>query len=226
MGYNDLAKEMGLTTIEIAKGSVEFLRQGKTISQTYELLRSSLILSKLGNLESAQSTEYLTSIMNGFKLEIEDVASAVDKLIQLDNISASSSGEIATAMSYSAAVANQTGVSFDKLAAIITVASNTTRMAGEVIGQSLKTILTRLQGVAAGKAVDEFGEDLNQVEKVLRKVGIEIRDSATSFRPMGDVLDEVGEKWEQYDDTQRAQIATAIAGKIMPEHTVMCGLVN
>jgi hypothetical protein len=39
-------------------------------------------------------------------------------------------------------------------------------------------------------------------------------------------LDEVGEKWEQYDDTQRAQIATAIAGKIMPEHTVMCGLVN
>jgi len=80
--YNGLAKELGATTIEVTKGSVEWLRQGKSISETQELLRSTLMLSKLGNLDTAQSTEYLTSILNGFKLEAADATSVVDKLIK------------------------------------------------------------------------------------------------------------------------------------------------
>jgi len=90
--YNKLAKEMGATTLQVAEGSLEWFRQGKTIEETSELMRSTLMLSKLGNLEAAQATEYLTATLNGFKLEAQDASLVVDKLIDLDNQYATSAG--------------------------------------------------------------------------------------------------------------------------------------
>ena len=98
------------------------------------------------------------------------------------------------------------------MVAMIAVVSSVTRISAETIGQAFKTILTRMEAVAANKSVDEFGEDINNVEKTLRSAGIEIRDSATTFRAMGDVLDEVAGKWETFEPTQQKQIAGALAG--------------
>jgi hypothetical protein len=125
--YNDLAREMGANTLEVAKGSTEWLRQGKTISETQDLLKSTLMLSKLGALDTAQATEYLTSTLNGFKMEAKDASKVVDVLIGLDNKFATSSGEIANALSRSSNSAQQAGVSFEKLASMVTVVSSVTR---------------------------------------------------------------------------------------------------
>lgn len=92
MGYNSLAKEMGVTTLEVAKGSLEWIRQGKTAQESGELVKSSMVLSKLGNLDAAQSTEYLTSALNGFKLEAKDSMGIIDKIIALDNSFSTSAG--------------------------------------------------------------------------------------------------------------------------------------
>lgn len=92
LGYNNLAKEVGATTLEIAKGSLEWIRQGKTAEEAGELVKSSMVLSKLGNVSAAQSTEYLTSSLNGFKLEAKDSMGVIDKIISLDNAFATSAG--------------------------------------------------------------------------------------------------------------------------------------
>lgn len=42
------------------------------------------MLGKLGNLEMAQSTEYLTAILNGFKMEAEDAIDVVNKLVAVN----------------------------------------------------------------------------------------------------------------------------------------------
>ena len=192
--------------------SLEWLRQGKSIAETKELLRSTMALSKLGNLESAESTEYLTSILNGFNKEAKEAEDVVDKLVAVDNRAATSAGELATALKYSSAVAGEAGISFERLTAMATVISENTRMSGEVIGQALKTIITRMQAVAANKSVDEFGDSLNNVESSLREVGIELRDSTDSFRPLGDVLDEINSKWDTFGETEQKKISGAIAG--------------
>lgn len=210
--FNDLAKSMGATTTEVAAGSTEWLRQGKTIAETQELLKSSLMLSKLGALDTAQSTEYLTSIMNGFKFETEQASDVVSKLISVDNIAATSAGELATALSYTSAVANQTDVSFEKMVAMIGTVSSVTRQSAEVIGTAFKTILVRMEAVAANKSTDEFGDNINNVEKSLRSVGIEIRDTATTFKSMEVVLDDVASKWDTFGTTQQNQIAGALGG--------------
>lgn len=209
--YNTLAKELGATTLEVTKGSVEWLRQGKTIEETKELLRSSTMLSKLGNLDAAESTEYLTSTLNSYKMSAEEASSVVDKLIAVDNKAATSSGELATALRYSAASAADAGVTLDQLISYIGVVSSTTRQNAESIGQAFKTIFARMQDIKAGK-IDEDGLGINNVESALARVDIRLRDSKDSFRDMSGVLEELAGKWDTLNEIEQENIAKAIAG--------------
>ena len=134
--FNVTAKELGSTTEAIAQGSLEFIRQGKTIAETNELIRVSTMQAKLANLDAAQSTEFTTSIMNGFQLEAGDMLGVLDKLVALDNSYATSVGEIATAMQRSSSSAKLAGVSLDELASYITVVSSVSRQSAESIGES------------------------------------------------------------------------------------------
>lgn len=209
--FNKLAQEMGASTIEVAKGSVEWLRQGRTVTETGKLLKSSLMLSKLGAIDSAQATEYLTAITNGFKIEAEDAASVVDRLIAVDNIAATSSSELATAMRYTSVSAQQAGVTMEQLISYIATVSSVSRGSAESIGQAFKTIFARMQDMKQGVAVEEGGT-ISNVEMSLKEVGVQLRDSQQEFRNMGDVLEEVAGKWSNLSETQKTEIAKNIAG--------------
>lgn len=52
----------------------------------------------------------------------------------------------------------------------------------------------------------------NDVEITLNRAGIALRSSQNDWRDMYDVLNDVAGKWKELDDTQRAQIATALGG--------------
>ena len=169
------------------------------------------MLSKLGDLEAADATKYLTSTLNGYKMEAEDATSVVDKLVAVDNVAATSVRELATALQYSAAIASETGVSFEQLVSYIGVVSETTRQNAESIGQGMKTMLTRMQDIKGGK-LDEDGLGINNVEIALKKANIELRDSRDSFRDFGGVLEELAGKWGTLSETEQAFIAKSIAG--------------
>lgn len=209
--YNKLAQELGATTLEIAKGSVEWMRQGKTIEETRELLKASTMMSKLGNLEAAQSTEYLTSVLNGYQMEASEAINVVSKLVAVDNVAATSVNELATALRYSSAVAAEAGVSFEQLVSYIAVISQTTRQNAEMIGQALKTIFTRMQDVMQG-GLDEDGLGINNVERALQRVNMTIMESDTEFRDLGGVLEELSGKWNTLNEVEQSNIAKAIAG--------------
>lgn len=211
-GYNTLAKEMGATTLEVAKGSVEFIRQGKTAEETAILIRSSMMMSKLGNMEASDATEKLTSIMNGFKIEAEDTVGIVDRLVGLDNSFATSIDEIATSMKYASNVSQQVGIDFNHLAAYVTTISSVTRMSAETIGQALRTMFSRMSDIKSGKLIDEEGESLNMVESSLKRVNINLRDSNGEFRDMQDVLAEIGGRWDSIGEKEQLLIAKQIAG--------------
>ena len=131
--YNSLAKELGSTTTEVAAGATEWLRQGKTAEETTKLLRASMTLSKVGAIESSQATELLTSSLNGYKIEAKDAMSVVDKISSIDLEAATSSEELAVALSRTANSANDAGVSFDKLLAMIGTTSSVTRKSASTI---------------------------------------------------------------------------------------------
>jgi TP901 family phage tail tape measure protein len=224
MDYNTLGKELGATTIEVAKSSTEWFRQGKSIEETQTLIKSSMMMSKLANMDSAQATEYLTSIINGFKLEASETEDVISRLVALDNAFATSTSEIASAMQRSSVSAQQAGVSMEELASMIAVVSDVSRRAPESIGEAFKTMFARYQDILAG-AVDEDGLGINNVAKSLARVGISIRDTSGGFRDFSSVLDELYGKWQGINEIEQANILKAMAG-IRQRETLLVLLEN
>ena len=81
------------------------------------------------------------------------------------------------------------------------------------VGNSMKTLFSRMSNVKAGADVDEYGEALNDVEKVLNKVGIALRTNDGEWRDFYNVLDEIASRWDDFSGTQQSQITTALGGK-------------
>ena len=64
--------------------------------------------------------------------------------------------------------------------------------------------------------MEEDGEDasesINDVEKVLNTIGIQIRSTSTEMRGFDEVLDDLAEKWDNLNDVEQNAVATAMAG--------------
>lgn len=134
--YNQMAKELGATTQEIASAADSWLRQGYSTAQTNELIRSSMVLSKIGQIESAEATQYLTSALKGFDIEAEKSIEIVDKLAAIDLISATNASGLAEALSRTAASANLAGVEMEQLLGYVAVVGETTQKSMSQVGES------------------------------------------------------------------------------------------
>lgn len=217
--YSELGQELSATTSEVANAANDWLRQGYSISETNDLISASLHLSKLGMIESGQATEYLTSMLKGFKLEASDAMDVVDKLTKVDMEAAASAGDIAEALRNFATTAQLSGLDIDQSIAMATTIMDVSQKDASSVGNALKTMLSRYGNVKAGVFTDmsleesgEEGESLNDIEKVLNKLGISMRDTNLEFREFDDVLEDIAAKWDLYDNVTQNAIATAMAG--------------
>lgn len=209
--YNNLAKQTGSTTIEVANATLAYLRQGKEQTQALALAEQSIKLSKLAGIESADATNYLTAIMNAFHVSAEETVTIVDKLIAVDNNAATSTAELAQALSKTSVSASVAGVSLDELIGMAGTISEVTRMGAEEVGTGLRQMFARMGTIKLGN-LDETGQGLNDVETSLRLVGISTRNASGDFKDMGDVLDEVGANWDSYSSTEQNAIAVSLGG--------------
>ena len=65
-----------------------------------------------------------------------------------------------------------------------------------------------MESIKAGAT--EEGDSLNNVQTVLQKYGMSLLDTTNNFKPLGEVIDELGTKWNTLDKFQQNQIATAV----------------
>lgn len=210
---NRQAQDIGATTKEVADSADSWLRQGKSIKETGDLVYDSMMLSKLGQIESADASKYLTSALNGYKKSASEAIGVVDKLTAVDMQSASDAGGLAESMSKTASAADMAGVSIDKLIGMIATVKEVTQDSDESVGNMFKSVFSRINQIKAGKFVDlETGESLNDTEKVLTKVGIAMRDANGQFLSSEKIMDEVGAKWNSFDTVTQRAVATAMAG--------------
>ena len=211
--YNELGQELGSVTSDVAQSADSWLRQGRTMSETNQLIKDSMVLSKDAQMSSEQSSEVLTATLNGFQMNADQAGHINDVLTSIDLESASDAGGIGQALTKVASQANNAGVSLEKTAAMIATIKDVTQDSDDSIGTALKSIFSRMNQIKAGKFVDsETGEALNDVEKVLNKVGISMRDVNGQFKDSEPVIDAVAEKWSSFDGNTKKAIATAMAG--------------
>lgn len=209
--YSELGRELGATTSEVAQASDSWLRQGYSIEQVNELTRNSIMLAKLGQMESADATIALTSALRGYELQAEDVGSVTDKLVAVDMTAAVTAGQLATAMAECANSARLAGVDMNTLLGYLTQVMQTTQDAPESVGTFAKTLFARMGNIKAGKFIDDStGEDLNDVEATLGKLGIKLRSTTNEFRDFDDVLYDIAQAWNNYSSVEQHAVATAL----------------
>lgn len=207
--YNTYAKQLSSTTTQITSAADDYLRAGKSMSETQALIKDSIMLSKLGQLGSGAATEDLLAVMNGYEMSIDEVGKSLDAMVAIDMKAATSAGDIATALKYCASSADVAGLSFNKLAAMIATTQEKTMQSAETIGTFMNTILSRYRNVKIGQFVSDDGEDLSEVETILDSLNIKLRNSEQEFRDFEKVIEEVAQSWESYSSVQQAAIAKA-----------------
>jgi TP901 family phage tail tape measure protein len=194
----DIAKNTGLSFAEVAKAATEFSRQGLGIEDTLKRTSDALILTRLSGLDTVASVEALTAAINSFNSTALTSTQIVNKLAAVDAAFAVSSADLAEAIKRVGSSADDVGVTFDQLISLVTSAQQITSRGGSVIGNSFKTIFTRLQRPKTLEALEE--------------IGVATRDQEGNILPLIQILNQLSQTYDKLGSVQKAQLAETIGG--------------
>jgi len=194
----EVAKNTGQTFKEVASAATEFARQGLSVEETLKRTNDALILTRLSGLDTVSSVEALTAAVNSFSKVGLTSTEVINKLANVDAAFAVSSADLANAIQRVGSSALDAGVSFDELLAIVTSVQQTTARGGAVIGNSLKTIFTRIQR--------------QDTLDALQGLGIQVKDLEGNTLPALKILEELAKRFDNLGDSQRSAIAEQVGG--------------
>jgi TP901 family phage tail tape measure protein len=194
----DIAKNTGNTFKSVAEAATELSRQGLGVEETLKRTQNALILTRLSGLGAADAVEALTATINGFSKEALNSSEIVNKFAAVDAAFAVSSADLAEAVKRVGSSASEAGVSLDQLIGIVTAAQQITARGGAVIGNSFKTIFTRLQ---RPKVLDD-----------LEALGVATRDAQGNFLPLIGILQGLARSYDGLNSVQKASIAETVGG--------------
>lgn len=112
-------------------------------------------------------------------------------------------------MSRVASAANLMGVDVDQLNAQLSTIISVTRQAPETVGTALKSIYARISDIEAGIDTETT---LGSYTKEMEQYGIRVLDANNKLRDMGEVIEEVGNKWSTMTREQQVGLSQAMAG--------------
>lgn len=210
---NEAAKALSTTTNAYAQASLIYYQQGDSVEQAAQ---KAAITIKAANASfstsAAEMSEYLTAVWNSYQVGAEELEKYVDIMAALGAKTATSLEEIATSMQKVAATANTVGVSMEQVSSIIATVSSVTRESAESIGTSFKTIFARIGDLKLGESLGD-GVSFGQVSAQLDKIGVSVLDATGNLRDMGDIITDLGNKWQILAEGEKAAVAQVVAGK-------------
>jgi TP901 family phage tail tape measure protein len=197
-GLFKVAKETGAAFNVAAQAATEYARQGLAVEESLKRTKDALILTRLTGMDSANAVKSLTAAMNTYGDQIKDTTQLVSKFAAVDVQFAVSAEDFADAIARTGAAAKGAGVDIDELIGLVTAAQQQTARGGKVIGNSLKTIFTRV-----GRT-----DTLNQLENL----GIAVRDFEGKTLGAKRILTDLANTFDALSESQKAQIAQTVGG--------------
>lgn len=214
--YSRMAQAFGTTIKGAYEVSQIYYQQGLGTNDVLTLTNETLKLAKVSGLDYATTTDYMTTALRGFKMEMSEASTVVDVYSNLAAHTAVSSEELAVAMSKTASSMESVGSTFEETSAMIGTMVAVTRESAVNIGSALKSIAARYGEMKKDplSIIDSEGEEVsfNKVDAALQSVGISLKTTDGQFRDFTDVILELSEKWDQLESTQQRYIATQFAG--------------
>ena len=194
----DIAKKTGSSFQDVALAGAELARQGLAMEQTLKRTSDAMILARLSGLGVEASVNAITAALNGFRNAALTSTSVIDKIIAVDQAFAVSGADLAEALRRVGSTAEGAGVSLDELMGIVTAAQQITARGGAVIGNSFKTIFTRIQRP--------------KVIKELQNLGVATKDASGASLSAINVLKNLASTFDRLSEAQQASIAELVGG--------------
>jgi TP901 family phage tail tape measure protein len=179
----------------------EFARMGDySNSELIDMSSTAQVLQNISDLDAKSSVDTLTSAMNNFNITAEESIQVADKLNEVDNNFAISTKDLSDGIRKAASTAKTFGVDINELTGYIAAIGSTTRESGNIIGNGLKTIMSRITTMGGAKTA-------------LEGINISIKDMGGNIRPVSDILEELSGKWTTLSDEQRQNLGVTLAGR-------------
>lgn len=194
----NVAQQTGQSLDEVSEAAQEFSRQGLSVEETAKRTRDAMILVRLTGIDAKKAVDGLTATMSTFGKTGTDTTQIINKLVAVDRSFATSAGGLVDAFTRVGSVVEDAGVSLDQFIGLVTAARQITSRSEAVIGNSLKTIFTRL----------ERSTTLDQLESF----GIAVRDASGAAKNSLQVFNELANSYGNLGKEQQAQVNELAAG--------------
>ncbi|MFQ3543658.1 phage tail tape measure protein [Halobacillus rhizosphaerae] len=205
-GAVSLSQELGNNVNDVLASVNELARTFGQFNerQLLAITRTATLMSNVSDLSAQEATESLVGTMNAFNISAEDSIRIVDALNEVDNNYAISTQQLAQGLKRSSATAKTFGVTLEESVGHITAIGAVTMESGNIIGNSLKTIYSRITTLKASESI------LASVGVSIRKIG---EDGESVVRPVSDIIEDLSQRWWDLSDSQRQNIAVTVAGR-------------
>lgn len=208
---NQAAKSLSTTTTDYTKASLIYYQQGLSDAEVKQRTETTIKMANVSGQSAEHVSSQMTAIWNNFDNGSKSLQYYGDVITALGAKTASSSEEIAQGMQKFAAISDTIGLSYEYAASALATVTATTRESADIVGNSYKTLFSRIQGLQLGETLDD-GTTLNKYSAALAQVGISIKDSSGNLKDMDSILNEMGSKWETLSKDQQMALAQTVAG--------------
>lgn len=220
------AKNIGTGVSSIVNATADYARLGYSLSDATKLADVSAIYYNVGDdLDSFdKATENIVGTMKAFNIQANDAISLVDKLNNVSNNYAVSSGDLGDILQRSASAMEAAGNTLDQTIALGT-AMNSVIQNAETTGSTLKVLALRIRG--ATTELEQMGEETDTVATSTSKLradimgltnvdgkgGFDILTKSGDFKSTYDIIQGIAKVYSKMSDVDQAALLELLAGK-------------
>lgn len=208
---NKAAQALSTTTKDYAQASLIYYQQGLNDKEVEARTAVTIKMANAAGESASKVSDQLTAVWNNFYDGSKSLEYYADVMTKLGAYTASSTDEISEGIQKFASVANTIGLSYEYATSVLATLTAKTRESANTVGNSLKTLFARIQGLTLGETLED-GTDLNKYSKALEKVGISIKDQQGELKDMNTILDEMMNKWDSLSRAEQVALAQTVGG--------------
>lgn len=209
---NRAAKELSTTTNRYAQASLIYYQQGFNAEEVEKRAAITVKMANVTGQTAEEVSQQMTAVWNNFYDGSKSLESYADGMAALGAATATSSAEIAQGLQKFSSIGQTVGLSYEYAASALATITATTRESADTVGNALRTLFVRIQGLNLGETADD-GTTLNKYSAALAKVGINIKDANGQLKDMDRILDELGARWQTLQRDQQVALAQTVAGQ-------------
>jgi len=209
------AREMGATTQFSATESAQALEfmglAGFTADQAIKALPHTLSLAAASGMDLASTADIVTNQMTALQMSVEELPQVVDHFAAVTTTSNTNMRQLADSAKYAAPIFAEAGYNISTMTASIGMMAN--------IG-----IQGTMSGTALRGAISRLAKPPKMAADSLKELGISAKDANNDMKPLGDVMQELSEKFKGMGNAVRLGHIKTIFG--MEAMTGMSGLIT